>query len=555
VQRHDSRGIGRTSYVVVSAFVLLVVATVVSYRVVNAPLAAPAPTNAATSTTSTLPATSLGVDGVQSSAIIAENARPGSRGWQLAPGTNSTAIQGFATSTQAQQGQTVNIYVNTSMPNYHIEAYRMGWYQGLGGRLIWSSPTEKGIVQPTCPLDTSVNMVACWNWKRSATMSITSSFVPGDYLLKLVAGPKVASYILLTIWDSANTATYVVVNRSMVEQGWNTFGGYSFYAGRGGCIIDSSSYPVCNRARVVSFDRPYDTGNGSSDFLTNEYPLVQLMEREGLDVTYVTDITLSTYPSILSNHKVLISLDHDESWTYAERLALLHAQAHGLNAIFFGAAAMVRHVRLEPSILGLNRQEVDYRNSGEDPLFAKGTDPNDVTGNTWEVPPASWSPLSQIGVEYSGYLAPNVFVPMVVSDASSWVFKNTNLANGSALQNVVASDIDHVIPSPGEPTNVEVLAHSPIPTSDGTFSGTTWNGESYSDMVYFTNPTSHAGTIDTGNNVWIGDLNRCTSAQANCPARELIVITNNILHVFGQGPAGLIEPAATNLSSILPAGS
>ncbi len=550
MQRHDSRSIGRVPYAVISVIVLLLVATVVSYKVVHSP-----PPATTTTTTTTVVTKSLTANGVQSSAVVKENALPGSRGWQLAPGNNSTEIQGFATSTQAQLGQSVNLYVNTTQPNYHIEAYRMGWYQGLGARLIWSSPTQKGIVQPACPLDTSINMVACWNWKLSATMVITSSFVPGDYLLKLVAGPKVASYILLTIWDPSSSATYVMVNRSMVEQGWNTYGGYSFYAGRGACIVNSSSYPVCNRARVVSFDRPYDTGGGASDFLTNEYPLLQLMEHEGLDVTYITDITLSTDPAILSDHKVLLSLDHDESWTYSERLALLHAQANGLNAVFFGAAAMVRHVRLEPSILGLNRQLVDYRNSYDDPLFAKGTDPNNVTGNTWESPPASWSPLSQIGVQYSGYLSPNVFVPMVVADANSWVFKNTNLSNGSALANVVASDIDHVIPSSAEPANLEILAHSPIPTSTGTFSGTVWNGVSYSDMVYFTNPTSHAGTIDTGNNVWIGDLNRCTSAQPGCAAPALIQITNNILHVFGQGPAGLIEPATSNLTTIFPAGS
>ena len=551
--RHGSRGFGRTAYVVTSVVVLLGVAVTVSLRVQDAP--PPAASAAATATTTTPPTTTLGPDGVVSSAVVQENARPGTRNWQLAPGNDPTAIQGFATSTQAQLGQNVNLYVTTSQPTYHVEAYRMGWYQGLGARLVWTSPTLTGVVQPTCPLDTSVNMVACWNWKLSATMTITSAFVPGDYLLKLVAGPTAASYILLTVWDQTSTATYVVVNRSMVEQGWNTYGGFSVYAGRGGCIIDSSPYPVCNRARVVSFDRPYDTGSGSSDFLTNEYPLIQVMEREGLDVTYLTDITLSTVPGILTDHKVLISLDHDESWTYAERLALQQAQANGLNAVFFGAAAMVRHVRLEPSILGLNRQEVDYRNAGEDPLFARGTDPNNVTGNTWESPPASWSPLSQIGVQYSGYLSPNVFVPMVVADASSWVFAHTNLSNGASLANVVASDIDHVIPSTGEPANVEVLAHSPIPTSDGTFSGTTWNGTSYSDMVYFTNPTSHAGTIDTGNNVWIGDLNRCTSAQPGCAAPALIQITNNILHLFGQGPAGLLAPSTNNLASISPAGS
>jgi hypothetical protein len=542
---------GRVSFIVISAFILVAVGSVVSDKVATSPVSP----NAPTTTTTTLPPLAPGPDGIKSAAVIEENLKPGSTGWRITPGTDPSAIQGYATSTNAQIGQSVNIYVTTTLPSFHIEAYRMGYYQGKGARLIWTSPTESGVDQPACPLDTSINMVACWNWKMSATMQVTSAFVPGDYLLKLVAGPHAQSYILLTVWDPQSTATYVVVNRSMVEQGWNTYGGYSFYAGQGNCILDDNTYPVCNRARVVSFDRPYESGNGSSDFLTNEYPLVELMEKEGLDVTYVTDITLATYPDLLASHKVLISLDHDEAWTYSERLALQHAQANGLNVIFFGAAAMVRHVRLEPSILGLNRQVVDYRNSYEDPLNAKGTDPMDVTGNTWEVPPASWSPISQIGVQYSGFLAPLVFVPMVVSDASSWVYDNTGLVNGSSIPDVVASDFDHVIDSSGEPSNLDVLGHSPIPDNEATVGGTTWSGVSYSDMVYFTNPTSHAGTLDTGNNVWVGDLAPCTSTNPHCPAPVLSAITNNILRVFGQGPAGLAHPSVSNLASISPAGS
>ena len=537
-------------FVVISAFILVVIATVVSDKVVNAPVSPNAPT-----TTTTLTPALPGPDGVRSAAIIQENLKAGTTNWRITPGTNPSAIQGYATSTSAQLGQSVNIYVTTTSPSFHVEAYRMGWYQGKGARLIWTSPTEKGVDQPACPLDTSINMVACWNWKMSLTMPVTSAFVPGDYLLKLVAGPLAQSYILLTVWDPQSTATYVVVNRSMVEQAWNTYGGFSFYSGQGNCIIDNSTYPVCNRARVVSFDRPYAGGNGSSDFLTNEYPLVALMEKEGLDVTYITDITLATVPNVLADHKVLITLDHDEAWTYSERLALQHAQAQGLNVIFFGAAAMVRHVRLEPSILGLNRQVVDYRNSYEDPLYAKGTDPMNVTGNTWESPPASWSPISQIGVQYSGFLAPLVFVPMVVSDASSWVYAHTGLVNGSSIPDVVASDFDHVIASPGEPANLDVLGHSPIPLGQATVGGATWNGVSYSDMVYFTNPTSHAGTLDTGNNVWVGDLAPCPSTNPQCPAPVLSAITNNILRVFGQGPAGLTHPSVSNLASIFPAGS
>jgi len=548
VPRHNSRGIGRVSYLLISVYALLIVVALVSLKV------GAFSGSSNTIPTTTLPPTMMGADGVQSRAILDENALPGTTSWRISANTSTTAIQGFANATNVQVGQNLDLYVDTKLPSYYVEAFRMGWYQGKGARLIYTTQRQRGIAQPACPVD-GYHMVSCYNWKISAVMLVSPKFIPGDYLLKLVGSDGSSSYIPVTVWDPTSSSTYVVVNRSMIEQGWNTYGGFSFYQGTGPCIIDNSSYPVCNRARVVSFDRPYDTGNGSSDFLTNEYPLVALMEKEGLDVSYITDITLSSYPHVLDHHKVLISLDHDEGWTYEERLALQTAQAHGLNAVFFGAAAMVRHDRLEPSILGLNRQVVDFRNAYEDPLNGKAPGMQ-ITGNTWESPPASWSPLSQIGVQYSGYLAPNIFVPMIVSDAKSWVYQGTGLVNGSSLVNVIASDFDHVIPSPSEPPNLQVLSHSPVPVNEGTASGQVWNGNSYSDMVYFTNPISHAGTIDTGNNVWVGDLNRCTTATyPTCPAPQLIAITNNILRLFGKGPAGLIEPSVSNLASIAPAGS
>jgi hypothetical protein len=301
----------------------------------------------------------------------------------------------------------------------------------------------------------------------------------------------------------------------------------------------------------VSFDRPYDTGDGSSDFLTNEYPLIRLMEKEGLDVTYISDVTLSQYPTLLLHHKVLLSLDHDETWTYSERVAVQNAVAHGVNVVYLGAAAMVRHARLESSPLGPNREEVDYRDAEEDPLNGVGS-PMQVTGNTWESPPADWSPIGQIGEEYSGYLSPGVYAPMVITDASSWVFRGTGLQNGSSLSGVIASDFDHVIS--GAPANIEILAHSPIPTGEATVSGSIWGGDSYSDMIYFTNSTSDAGVMDTGNNVWIGDLRPCATTNT-CEAPTMTKITNNILRIFGQGPAGQLEPVVPNAGSISPAGS
>jgi hypothetical protein len=513
-------------------------------------------TSAATSSTTTTQATStrLGPNGVESSAIITENRLGGTASWRINPGTLSSAIQGFANLVYARVGQDVSLYVTTRAPRFRAVAYRMGWYQGLGARQVWASPVERGRVQPACTLATSTNMVSCANWFTSLTVPITSAFVPGDYLIKLVAGPKAASYVLLTVWDPQSTAAYVIMNRSLVEQGWNTFGGYSFYSGVGPCILDTVAYPVCNRARVVSFDRPYDTGNGASDFLTNEYPLVQQCEREGLDVTYISDITLDEYPDLLAHHRALLTLDHDESWSYTERIAVQNAVAHGLNVAYFGATAMVRHVRLQASPLGVDREEVDYRNALEDPLNGLGN-PMQVTGNTWESPPTSWSPLTQIGEEYSGYLAPGVTAPMVIADASSWVFKGTGLHDGSTIPGVIASDFDHVISSSSTPSDLSILAHSPISLLEATASGARWDGETFSDMVYFTNPKSGAGVVDTGNNVWIGDLRACAPTSTICPQRILTKITNNILRLFGQGPTGFLEPAVSNLNTVSPLGS
>ena len=86
-------------------------------------------------------------------------------------------------------------------------------------------------------------------------------------------------------------------------------------------------------------------------------------------------------------------------------------------------------------------------------------------------------------------------------------------------------------------------------------SGAIWGGSSYSDMVYFTNPTSKAGVIDTGNNIWIGDLRSCSNADPHCAEPTIARVTNNILWLFGQGPAGALEPAASNVAAISPVGS
>jgi hypothetical protein len=478
-------------------------------------------------------ATVASTGGTEAAWVVAENQRPGTTAWRI-DGTPPGNIAGFADHTSAHAGDSVTLYVTTDAGSFRVEAYRMGWYGGAGGRLVWTSAQVGGVEQPPCTTEAVTNMVSCADWAPSSTFAVGAAFVPGDYLLKLVGAGGQESYVPLTVTDPGSHAAFAVENDIYTWQAWNPYGGFDFYQGSGHC--PAAVYPVCNRARVVSFDRPYGYNQGAADFFGNEYPLVRFMEQQGLDVTYLTSADIEQDPALLLHHRAFLSLGHDECWSYAERLAAQAAEAHGVNILFFGASPMLRHVRLEASTIGALRQEVDYRDSAEDPL--DGTGPaRQVTGNTWSDPPASWSEVPFVGASYTGYVrAGEPAVPYLVADGSSWLFAGTGLQTGSEIPGLLISDFDQVDPGLS-PANVQVLGHSPMPLDEVQTNVT----DPASDTTYWTDPASQAGVFDTGTVAWIPDL-----ASSPVVGR----MTANLLDLFGAGPAGGTQPSVPNWRSI-----
>ena len=478
----------------------------------------PVPTSAASTGLSDTPL------GVQAGWVIAENAKPGNPDWAIPAGLTGAAISGYADTTQAVAGQRVRLYVSTSAPWFSVRAYRMGYYGGADARLVWASAQMQGLNQNPCPLTAGVNMVSC-SWTPSLTVSIGTQFPPGDYLFKLLAVSGQQSYVPLTIADPGSHATYLVQNSIMSWQAWNNYGGYDMYGGTPG-----KSPRYADRSRVLSFDRPYAYGGGAADFLGNELPLVEFLEQHGLDVSYVSDIAVNDDPSLILAHKVFLSLGHDECWAMAQRNGISQAITRGVNVVFFGASPILRHVRMQAGLTGPDREMVDYRVPNQDPIYR--TDPKDATGNTWAEPPADAPPSQITGDTYSGY---GINAPMVISDASAWVFTGTGLRNGSSLPHVVRSDYDRYVRNHFTPRNVQVLTASPVVTSSG--------AHGIANMTYYTNPASNAGVLATGTNAWIASMAPCPSGTTPCPASVVQAMTTNILRVFGAGPAGLTEPS------------
>ena len=478
--------------------------------------ASPGPAPGTTGTTASGPATFAGPDGEQARWVIEENDKPGTTAWEI-HGAHA-GISGFASLAYARQGQRVTLYVSTTGRTFRAQAFRMGYYQGRGARLIWTSAQVKGKDQPGCPVTPGINMVACDNWSPSLMFDVTAAFVQGDYLIKLTGPGNRQSYVPLTIWDPASTATYVIKNDVFTWQAWNFYGGYDYYQGLGSCPPDV--YPVCNRARVVSYDRPYAAENGSGNFLALEYPLVRWAEQRGLDVTYATDLTVQEHPGYLTQGTL--------PWAtrgFPEPTAVTYDAA----STFSRPNAILRHVRPSLPLAPTHSSTTDSPTPR--PSLHHSNDPPPVHPDT-----------------YAGFLEPGLHVGFRVADASAWVFAGTGLRDGEVIPGVVASDVDKFDQAYGQPANDQIFGHSPIPAS----LGQTSIGAFFSDMTYYTDASTGAGVLDTGTNNWIPALDDRSGCHPGgiCESAMVQRITGNILKLFGQGPAARIRSSVPNWQQV-----
>ncbi len=475
-------------------------------------------------------------DGVTAGWVKAENAKPGSGGWNLEGTTNQApgVIEGYVDHVSAVQGDNVTLFVSTVAPTFHVEAYRMGWYGGAGGRLVWRSAELPGVKQAAPVLTPGINMIEA-HWTPSLTVPITPAWPPGDYLLKLVGSGNQQFRMPLTVRDDASTAAYVIQNSVTTWQAYNLWGGYDLYQGR----TPQGGLSFADRSRVVSFDRPYDFGfgGGAADFIGNEQPLVTLVERLGLDVTYSTDVDLHAAPERLLQHRALVSLGHDEYWSSAMRQGVETARDHGVNLIFLGANAIYRHIRFEPSALGPNRHEVDYKSASEDPVTR--TDPAEATSD-WPSPPVPRPESTVIGDMYT---CNPVKADMVIVDPTAWVFAGTGLQPGAKLPGLVGSEYDRYNPSLPGPRNIQILAHSPLMCS---------HQQDHADVTYYTAP-SGAGVFAVGTNLWVAALEGpCPADTSPCSSAVTQRVTENVLAATGVGPSGLVHPSQSNWATYYP---
>jgi hypothetical protein len=469
------------------------------------------------------------------SPTVLENQQPGSGNWSMflsgQPADDTgKQIKGYASATSVNKGESITFYVTVNpAQQYTMDVYRMGWYQGLGGRLMQSIPPLQGVAQPACPVDSSTGLIEC-DWTASYTLSVPPTWTSGVFVVKLTNAQGYQNYITFVVRDDARVADI------MFQQAVATYQAYNNYpddSATGKSIYDFNSYGAntvsgTQRAVKVSWNRPY-ADRGAGQFFSWEVYFIRWLEQSGYDVKYSTDVDTHENSARLLQSKAFLSIGHNEYWSKAMYDGVQQARDAGVHLGFFGANAVFWQVRLEASPLtgAADRVVVGYK-------YPRSNDP--VQGPTttiqWRDPFLNRPEQQLMGVQFSGQIdvnAPNA--PYVVANSSSWVYEGTGLHDGDRIPGMVGYECDSSMSSFPLPTSVagtyQVLSQSPY-VDPGTTPPTPMTANS---SIY--QAPSGAWVFGAGTTSWAWGLSDDGDGYMNPQIQR---ITTNLLNRFGAFP-------------------
>ncbi|CAN5612162.1 hypothetical protein BH09PLA1_BH09PLA1_12500 [soil metagenome] len=273
--------------------------------------------------------------------------------WDIS-GAGALSIQGFSTEISVNHGSTVQFKIDDhGAAPYHIDIYRLGYYQGNGARKITTIPSSQTlrIDQADYIYQASTGLVDCGNWAVSASWSVPATATSGVYIAKVVREDTGgASHITFIVRDDESHSDLLFKTSDTTWQAYNNFGFNSLYEGS-----------PAGRAYKVSYNRPLVTRGtqySRAGFFSNEYPMLRFLEANGYDVSYSTGVDTARSGAEILEHKTLLSVGHDEYWSAPERTNVEAARNAGVNLAFFSGNEVFWKTRWEPSIAGAS---TDYR--------------------------------------------------------------------------------------------------------------------------------------------------------------------------------------------------
>jgi hypothetical protein len=150
--------------------------------------------------------------------------------------------------------------------------------------------------------------------------------------------------------------------------------------------------------------------NGSGEFLLWEFPLAFWLEKEGYNVTYISNTDTHADGEGLLRSKAFLSVGHDEYWTPQMHSNIIKARNEGVNLLFLCGNAIDGVVYLDPSSAGR---------------------PNRITGR---LPQRELSNEEEIMGSTSYGVG---YTDLVFRNTDHWMFKGTGIKDGETVKELV----------------------------------------------------------------------------------------------------------------------
>ncbi len=415
-----------------------------------------------------VPALAAGCDN-PANPIVAENCLPGTDGWHQTD--ESPTIEIYASTDSVNVGDNISFFVDSQAGNFDLNIYRIGYYGGIGARLIQSIPNLAGGDQPDCIRVEDTGLRTCSNWRSSHSLAVPADWVSGIYMVQVIQrGTGSGNETVFAVRQDDRKSAMLYQMSVTTLQAYNSFGGKSVYSVNSGTCDTVANAP---RAVKVSLNRPYNaTFRDPNYFYRAEYPMVRWLEQQGYDVSYSTNLDthrsgLPGAHNALLDHKIFLSVGHDEYWSQPMSDAITAARDEGVNIAVFSANTAYWRIRFEPDPVTNEPDSVlvTYKSTE-----SGNPDPSGEPTGTWRDPNGANEPENALlGVMYIGD-NDKMYFPLRLSSeyTSDPIFRHTGLQKMPPNTYIDVGDQtigwewDAAVDNGVSPQGLQILAKTPV---------------------------------------------------------------------------------------------
>ncbi|RCJ35342.1 hypothetical protein A6770_16075 [Nostoc minutum NIES-26] len=448
--------------------------------------------------------------------IFLENLKRGTKNWIKTNYATSLEIAAFMSAESINKGESIDIIASVLTPgDIKVEVYRLGYYGGIGARLIGTVDNIAAINQPVSDekVDDKTKLVR-YDWAKTYTITTDDTWVTGCYMVKLTDKGTSKQCLAFFILRDDNLKSDIIY-----KFGFATHLAYNSFA------YDKanrkSTYSSGERALQITHDSPWE-GNCYNPKMVNSNPLrweantIRWLEKNCYRVSYCSGQDIDKKGSaFVKKYRVFMNSGHDEYWSFKEYKAIKEAVEAGVHILSLSANTCYWNIKWHDDYRTADLYKLNDPMAGgvvsnyvEDtvnfPPTYRFRDP-DLLGKTFDGCKVTGE-CGLFGVGYIGDIG-NAFggYDLTVKKDHN-VFRGTGLTAGSKLTQLLGYEWDHIDPDPraqpltksGTPKFLDCIIFesaipNPIPATSNvsqSFVGTLpMNAVQTSHGVYFTAPS------------------------------------------------------------------